>query len=104
MREIKIEEIVNDVKSNSWNRHMVPRLKSVDSYLHSETWEKGPQAYLEENYKLLNDKLITGCKSRDDDQFVRGQLVMLRDLINLRDQVRSILERPEPATPGRYTE
>jgi hypothetical protein len=104
-KEQTIAEVVNDIKATAWNKAIAPRAESVLSYLRNEQWQKGVGAYLKSCEQQLEKRLLNGCKSRDDDQLVRGQLIMLKEILALPEMIESVVEAKKnpPAAPTEYT-
>lgn len=86
-KETRLVDALNEIKAAAWNQSMAPRLPAISSYLKADEWVKGIGAWLAETKEQMLQKLITGCKSRDEDQFVRGQLAMLVEILELPQEV-----------------
>jgi hypothetical protein len=82
-----LEVIINEARTNAWNENVTPRLESLRGWMAGDEWTKGFVAYHNSVIAQLLDKLLTGCKTRDDDQFVRGQIAVLKQVVSFRDMV-----------------
>lgn len=85
-------EIVNEAKAKSWNEAIAPRAPALLSYLAADEWVKGISAWLRFFDGEMTTRLKFGCKTRDDDQFVRGQLAVLHDILTLPQQIENYLD------------
>ena len=88
-------EIVNEAKAKSWNEAIAPRAPALLSYLAADEWVKGVSSWMKFFEAELVTKLKFGCKTRDDDQFVRGQLAILHDILTLPQQIENYLNALE---------
>lgn len=86
---------VNDAKANAWNQTIMPRAEAISAYLKADQWTKGVGAWLKAVNLRLVEVLKRGCKSRDDDQFIRGQLAMLDEIMDLPAMIEKILTEKE---------
>lgn len=86
---------INELKAKSWNDAIMPRLEAVRSYLTADQWNKGVGAWLKDVDRQLTEKLKFGCKSREDDQFVRGQLAMLKEILDVPVVIDKIIAEQE---------
>lgn len=80
---------VNEAKTNAWNKHISAKLEAVQVWLKQDP---GVWAYLTAQMQTQVDQLIRGCSSRDDDQYVRGRIAMLREIIHLPEGIAAQLE------------
>jgi hypothetical protein len=101
--EITVIDTINELKAKAWNESMAPRIPSLISYFAGDEWQKGIGPWLMHSHDALMSKLITGCKTRDDDQFVRGQLAMLKDMIDLPAKCKHIDDMRKEVPPQRGT-
>lgn len=99
-----LEVIINEARTNAWNEFITPRLESMRGWMSGDEWQKGFVAYHNSVIAQLLDKLVTGCKSREDDQFVRGQIAVLKQVVGFKEMVlRQIdaIERNKKADESR---
>lgn len=82
-----IEVIINEARTNAYNEHISTRLESLRGWTAGDEWAKGFVPYHNSVIAQLLDKLLTGCKTRDEDQFVRGQIAVLKQIVGFRDMV-----------------
>lgn len=90
MSDKPLPVILNDIKSKAWNESIAPRTVAVRDYFKAEQWTLGVGAWLKSVESALIDKLMFGCKTRDEDQFVRGQIAMLREICDLPAKIDSL--------------
>jgi hypothetical protein len=81
--EPELAEVIEDIRAQAWNVSIAPRVPALISLLSTDEWKNGIQAWMLSMEKELDRKLRFGCKTRDDDQFVRGKLSILVELIDL---------------------
>jgi hypothetical protein len=103
--EKPIATVVDDIRIKSWNDVVAPRAESLLSYLRQDIYQKGIVAYLRSMETLGEKKLLTGCKTEREDNFMRGYLVALKEFISMADQIEQYVEAKKnpPAVPGEYT-
>lgn len=104
-KEKPITDVVNELKAKSWNECVAPRAESLLTYLRAEIYQKGFLAYLKSVETLGEKKLLTGCKSRDDDQYMRGYLVAMKEVLGFADLLEEMVnaKKTPPVVPGEYT-
>lgn len=81
-----LEVIINEARTNAWNEHITPRLESMRGWMSGDEW-KAFAAYHNSLIAQFLDRLVTGCKSRDDDQVVRGQIATLKQIVTFKEMV-----------------
>ena len=90
-----LEVIINEARTNAWNEFVTPRLESLRGWMAGDEWQKGFVAYHNSVIAQLLDRLVTGCKSREEDQFVRGQIATLRQVVSFREMVTKQIDAIE---------
>jgi hypothetical protein len=105
MKTEQVIDVVNKLKAQAWNESITPRAESLLSYLRADIYQKGVLAYLKSMEAMAERKLLTGCKTRDDDQYMRGYLVALKEFIGLAEGIEAQVnaKKNPPAVPGEYT-
>ena len=88
-------ELINEIKAKAWNEAITPRAPGLLSYLSADEWQKGILAWLLLVEKQMTQKLKFGCKTREEDQFVRGQLAVLEEIINLPNAIQATIDQAE---------
>ena len=96
---------LESIRVQSWNTCIAPRAEALLSYLRHEVYQKGIVEYLRTMEVLGEKQLLTGCKTRDDDQFIRGYLVCLKEMIAFSDLIEQTVEAKKnpPPKPSEYT-
>ncbi len=84
--------IINDIKIQAWNEAITPRAPALLSLCSSDEFQNGILPWLRSVEKQMTQKLKFGCKTREDDQFVRGQLAILEEIINLPAALKAQIE------------
>jgi len=74
---------VNEIKAKAWNDCITPRLEAIRGWFHSDTWSHGVGAYLSYQKNQLQKKLNAGLPNQRDEDKLRGQIVMLEELLDL---------------------
>lgn len=100
-----ISNVVEDIRIHSWNTLIAPRAEALLSYLRAEVYQKGVVGYLKSMETLGEKKLLTGCKTEREDNFMRGYLVALKEILAMADQIENYVEAKKnpPAMPEEYT-
>lgn len=100
-----ISAVVEDIRVKSWNQCIAPRADPLLSYLRAEIYQKGIAAYLKSCEALAEQRLLTGCKTEREDNFQRGYIVALKDILSMADQIENYVEAKKnpPAMPEEYT-
>lgn len=104
-KEKPIANVVDDLRIQSWNTAIAPRAESLLSYLRADIYQRGVVAYLKSMEILGQQKLLTGCKTPREDDFMRGYLVALKEFIAMADGIEAYVnaKKSPPAVPGEYT-
>lgn len=106
MKEKPVSDVVNELKSQAWNEAIAPRAEALLSYLRADLYQKGFLNYYKSVEKLGERKLLTGCKTEREDNFMRGYLVAIKELLAFPEQIESFVEakKSPPVGPSAYTE
>lgn len=88
-------KVVNDIKIAAWNKSIAPRAPSLLSYLSAGEFVEGILPWWRSIEHDLLQKLVVGCKDRDTDQFVRGQIAMIQELIDLPNRIDATIRAKE---------
>jgi hypothetical protein len=98
------EDALNKSKTEAWNRHLSSQLEAMRSWLNSPQWEKGFRAYLSSLLALQLTQLVAGTGNRDNDQFLRGQIANLREIMDFKETIEKqalSIERQQASNAGR---
>jgi|SRR6476660_2867387 len=90
-----LEVIINDAKTDAYNQHISNRLESLRGWTAGDEWAKGFHAYHSAALAQLLRHLIHGCKTRDEDQFLRGKIAAMEEVIGFRDMILRQIEAVE---------
>lgn len=80
-------EIINQARTDAWNETITPRLESLRGWTAGDEWAKGFLPYHQAALSRLLDQLVTGCKDRDEDMFVRGKIAAMKEIVGFRDMI-----------------
>ena len=96
---------LESIRVQSWNTCIAPRAEALLSYLRHEVYQKGIVEYLRTMESLGEKQLLTGCKTRDDDQFMRGYLTSIKEVLSWPEQIEQTVEAKKnpPPKPSEYT-
>jgi hypothetical protein len=92
-KPLELADVLNEMKAKAWNESIAPRGAQLRSLLKTDEWLNGIAAWLSFQERELDRKLRFGCKTRDDDQFVRGQLAMLVEILDIPRKLEVIQAR-----------
>ena len=92
--EEKIIDQQNEAKVTAWNKFITPRLDYFRSLMSGEDWKKGVGGWLETLREDRTQHLKRKSNTREDDCFIKGQIAMLDEILEL----PSAIERHIAAT------
>lgn len=100
---------VEEIKAQSWNECIVPRLEIIKAWFKHPAWEEGIGAYLTFQHKTLQKLLNKGCVSQRDEDKLRGRILMLEELLDLPSTISNNIavaenekKRPKPSGTAGY--
>jgi hypothetical protein len=74
---------VNESRTEQWNKAISPRLVSLRNWFADENWKTGVGAYLNSVLAERREHHEKENNDRDADQFIKGQIAMLKQIIDL---------------------
>lgn|SRR5262249_27693162 len=89
MTEVKPQ---NQQMVQEWNESISPRLESIRAWFSSDEWKKGVQAYLSNVLLHLREELEKKDNTPALDQYTKGQIDMLKQLIRIPDVIEKQIE------------
>jgi hypothetical protein len=87
----KLENVLQEIKAKAWESSIAPRAEGLLSLLRGDFYQNGVVAWMKSQEQELVKQLRIGSKTRDDDQFIRGQLSTLGQIIDLADNIQNYL-------------
>lgn len=88
----KPADVINEVKAKAWNLAIAPRAPALLSFVSSDEWLNGIEAWLKSLEQQLDRALRHGSKSRDEDQFLRGKISMCEEILDLPAVLKNFIE------------
>jgi len=82
----------DDQMVKEWNGTISPRLESIRAWFTADEWKKGVQAYLSNVLMHLRENLEKKDNSPALDQYTKGQIDMLKQLIRIPDVIEKQIE------------
>jgi hypothetical protein len=95
VEEPQIIEIINDAKTKEWNQAISPRLESLRAWFSSNEWKDGVLAYLNSVLNQRREHLERKGNEFGDDQFIKGQIAMLKQIMTLPNVIEKQIELAE---------
>lgn len=88
----------NEAKTKDWNESISPRLESLRSWFNDDNWKQGAGAYLKSQLARRQQHLEAIENDPRSDQFIKGQISMLRQILALPDVIDRQIELLSKAT------
>lgn len=92
-----LEQLSNEIKARSWNDCITPNLESIRTWFNMDPWTQGVGAYLRDVKERLLDNLMKRGHSERDQEFIMGQIAMLREILQFPETVRKQLDNKAKA-------
>lgn len=89
----EIDEILEKVGTDAWNKSISSRLESLQGYLSQDEWNKGISIWLRALIGNALIKLLEGKSSPSDVDYVRGFVQALRLVISLPKTVETEISK-----------
>ena len=83
MSEEKIIDAQNAAKTTAWNKFIAPRLEYFRTLMTGDEWKTGIGGWLE---SLRDDRTLhlkRKSNTHEDDLFIKGQIAMLQEILDL---------------------
>jgi hypothetical protein len=85
-------EILNDAKTKAWNQSISPKLESLRAWFSGPEWKDGVGNYLRFVTQQQTQNLVRGCKTRDEDQYLRGLIAGLQQVVEMPQAIERQIE------------
>ena len=88
-------DISNEQKTKEWNECISPRLESLRAWFSSDDWTKGINSYLGNVLQGRRQHLERQGNDALTDQFIKGQISMLREIMEMPSVIGKQIELVE---------
>ena len=83
----------NESRVQYWNECISPRLEVMRSWFLSEAWKKGLHPYMNLMLGQRRDHLERQANDTASDQFIKGQIAMLKQIMGIPDVINNQIEQ-----------
>jgi hypothetical protein len=97
----------NEIKAQSWNECISPRLESLLGWYSGDEWSKGIAAHYRKVLETLQTALNNGQDSQRKEDIIRGRLLAIQEFLDMPNVIRGQIEktnvqRPKPKGDAGY--
>jgi hypothetical protein len=92
--------MTEEIKSKAWNEAITPRLETLRAWFGSSEWKDGVRAYLNEVLSQRREHLENKGNEHGSDQFIKGQIAMLKEIIAIPTVIDRHIELAEKNKDG----
>ncbi len=85
----------NEIKTAQWNAAITPRLVALRAWYSGSEWKDGIRSYLNGVLQDRREHLEQVSNEHGADQFIKGQIVMLKQIMSIPEVIDRQIELTE---------